>query len=187
MRIVDGKLIFINELPLEKYLLGVAESPESDHFEKQKAMAILARSYAAFYLKPENRKFPDAPFDLDDSPNHCQKFLGANFAARAPNWIRAVNSTENLVVKFRGELVKTPYFNSSDGMTRSAKTVWGWENAPYLSAVRDPAGTGGKLNGHGVGLSGTGAQKMATDGKKFDEIIHYFYRGVEIGKLNSAE
>ena len=181
-RVFDEKMIAINELNLQNYLRGVAESPESDAAEKQKAMAILARSYAAFYLKSENRKFENAPFDLDDSPKTCQKFLGANFARRAPGWIFAVNSTENLVVKFNGELIKTPYFNSSAGMTKSAKTVWGWENTPYLQSVPDPC-EAGILRGHGVGLSGCGAQKMASNGKKFDEIIKYFYRGVTIEKF----
>lgn len=35
-------------------------------------------------------------------------------------------------------------------------------------------------SGHGVGMSQYGAQGMALEGKKYDEILHYFYTGVEI-------
>ena len=38
----------------------------------------------------------------------------------------------------------------------------------------------GKGNGHGVGLSQWSAYNMATLGKNFDEIIKFFYRGVEL-------
>lgn len=34
--------------------------------------------------------------------------------------------------------------------------------------------------GHGVGMSQTGADSMAKEGKKYDEIIKHFYTGVEI-------
>ena len=38
--------------------------------------------------------------------------------------------------------------------------------------------------GHGVGLSGNGAEYMASQlGKKFDEIIKYYYKGVEIKNI----
>lgn len=34
--------------------------------------------------------------------------------------------------------------------------------------------------GHGVGLSQTGSDSLAKQGKKYDEIIKHFYQGVEI-------
>ena len=34
--------------------------------------------------------------------------------------------------------------------------------------------------GHGVGMSQTGADSMAKQGKKYDEIIKHFYTGVEV-------
>ena len=180
-RIFNGKLVLINHLPLEQYLQGVAESPESNHFQKQKTMAVLARNYAKFYLDPNHRKFPAAPFDLDDSPQSCQKYLGAGFSQRAPRWVQAVRETAGMVVTFQGKLIKTPYFHSSDGRTRSAQEVWGWADAPFLQSVPDPA-KGDTLQGHGVGLSGNGAQVLAENGQDFEQIIKYFFTGVEIEK-----
>jgi len=40
----------------------------------------------------------------------------------------------------------------------------------------------GKGYGHGVGMSQWGAQKMATDGKKADEIVTYYFKDVKVEK-----
>ena len=37
--------------------------------------------------------------------------------------------------------------------------------------------------GHGVGMSQYGAQSMALNGYKYDEILKYYYQGVEISKI----
>lgn len=37
--------------------------------------------------------------------------------------------------------------------------------------------------GHGVGMSQTGADSMAKEGKNFEDIIHHFYTGVEIKNM----
>lgn len=37
--------------------------------------------------------------------------------------------------------------------------------------------------GHGVGMSQTGADSMAKEGKSYEEIIHHFYTGVEIENM----
>ena len=39
--------------------------------------------------------------------------------------------------------------------------------------------------GHGVGMSQTGADAMAKQGSKYDEIIKHFYTGVELREVNS--
>lgn len=42
-----------------------------------------------------------------------------------------------------------------------------------------------KGNGHGVGLSQFGANAMAKEGKKYDEILKHYYQGIEIGKFEN--
>ena len=37
--------------------------------------------------------------------------------------------------------------------------------------------------GHGVGMSQTGADSMAKEGKNYEEIIKHFYTGVEISNI----
>ncbi|MBI5414296.1 SpoIID/LytB domain-containing protein [Candidatus Peregrinibacteria bacterium] len=181
-RVYEDQFIMINELPLEKYLRGLAEETDKTAKEKQKTMAILARSYALFYMQPENRKFPGAPYDGDDSPATFQKYLGYGYELRIPEFVKSVEETAGKVVTYEGKLIKTPYFSQSDGRTRSAEEVWGWTNTPYLQSVPDPYSEGLELKGHGVGLSGKGAEGMAQAGKTYGEIIKYFYKGVEIGE-----
>ena len=39
-------------------------------------------------------------------------------------------------------------------------------------------------NGHGVGMSQTGADSLAKQGYKYQDILKHFYTGIEITKLN---
>jgi hypothetical protein len=183
LRIMDNQVLVINELPLHDYLLGLAELPNNEQYEKQKAIAVLARTYALFYLDPQNRKFPGQPYDASDDPAIFQKYLGYNYEQRTPRFSEAVNETKGEVVTYQGKLVKTPYFSQSDGRTRSAEEVWGWLNTPYLQSVPDPYCVGMEKKGHGVGLSGYGARKAAEEGKNYVEIIKYYYQGVEVERM----
>lgn len=183
LRVYNGEFIVVNELPLEEYLLGLAETGSQTHSEKHKVMSILARSYAAFYMQPQNTKFPGAPYDGDDSPERFQKYLGYSYEVRNPQFTAAAKATTGLVVKYGGKLVKTPYFSQSDGRTKSAEEVWGWTDTPYLQSVDDPFCAGMEPRGHGVGLSGCGAEAAAQRGKTYEEIIKYYYQGVTIDKL----
>lgn len=182
-RVINSKLVTINELPLEDYLKGLAEVSNSSPYEKQKLMAIIARSYALYYLT-KAEKFPGLPYNLDDSPDVSQKYLGYGYEKRSPAFIQAVNDTQGMVVTYQGDVVKTPYFNKSDGRTRSAQEVWGWENTPYLVSVPDPLchNPEGKLAGHGVGLSGCGAEEAAKRGYSAEHILSYYYPGTTIEK-----
>lgn len=176
---VDGKLTVINELPLEDYLKGVAEISNSDPKEKIKTIIILARSYAKYY-RDIGQKFPGKPYHLNDDPNHTQKYVGHGLELRSPNIVAAVAETKGKIVTYKGKPVITPYFNQSDGRTRSAEEVWGWTTTPYLQSVPDEFCGTTELKGHGVGLSGCGATELAKTGKTAEEIIKYYMPGVEI-------
>jgi len=184
IRIINNDVIYINELPLEDYIKGLAEVSNNAPYEKQKTIAVLARTYARFYMEDANIKFPGMPYDGSDDPAIFQRYLGYGVEIRSPNFVKAATETSDQVVTYNGKLVKTPYFNQSDGRTRSAHEVWGWTNTPYLKSVQDPWSNGQTLNGHGVGLSGLGATKQAEEGSKFDEIIKYYYTGVSIEKMS---
>lgn len=183
IRAVNGAAAYINELPLEDYMRGLAEVSNDTPFEKQKAIAVLARTYARFYMDDAHRKFPGLPYDGSDDPAIFQRYLGYGVELRSPNFSSAVLATKDRVVTYNGKLIKTPYFNQSSGKTLSALEVWGWKDTPYLQSVSDPYCEGLKQNGHGVGLSGCGAEGMAKAGKTYDAIIHYYYQGVEIEEM----
>lgn len=172
----------INELPIEDYVKGIAEVPNSEPAEKTKAIIIAARTYALYYTSI-GKKFPGKPYDLDDNPEHTQKYRGYGYEKRSPNTVRAVNETAGLAITYNNIVALAPYFSVSNGKTLSANAAWGWTNTPYLVSVDDPYCKGMKQQGHGVGMSGCGALGMANAGKTYDQILSYYYRGITLKKL----
>ncbi len=145
----------VNELPLEDYLKGLAEVSNGDNEEKIKTILVAARSYAYFYSKPENRKFPGKAYDGSDNPDEFQKYLGYGYEKRSPNSSRLVEATNGQIITYNGESIKPWYFSESSGQTISAKdyclnrvkngtlpktTVC--QDIPYLQSVVDPGGVG---------------------------------------------
>ena len=179
----DNDLIVINELPMEDYVKGLGEVSNSEEYEKIKAIIVAARTYALYYIE-EGEKFPGKPYHLDDDPNTSQRYLGYGLEDRSPQVSKAVDATKGQVVTYKGDLVKTPYFSQSDGTkTKSAKTVWGWTNTPYLVSVSDYYCDASSFAGHGVGLSGCGAKGMAEEGRDYIEILTHYYTGIEVTDL----
>ncbi|MDP4007871.1 MAG: SpoIID/LytB domain-containing protein [Candidatus Peregrinibacteria bacterium] len=187
VRAIDSKLMVINELPLEQYLYGIAEVSNTDHVEKIKTLAVIARTYAKYYIDRRGTaevKFPGKPYDLDSSPDVSQKYLGYGLEKRSPKIKAGIDATRGEVVTYEDKIVKTPYFNTTDGTaTKSAAEVWGWKNTPYLVSVPDPLCESKTFSGHGVGLSGCGATAAAERGYSYKDIIKYYYIGVEIKDL----
>lgn len=184
-RIENGNLIIINELPLEGYLWGLSEEPDTEPYEKQRAFAIAARSYALYYLGNEQRKFPDKPYDGSDSPATFQAYAGIGFEQNNSNWVKAVKDTAGDVLTVNNKVIKVPYFSVSDGRTRSPSEA-GWKNFPHaeiFSSKKDPWCAGMSLRGHGVGMSGCGSEAQANEGKSAEEILEYYYPGTAIQSL----
>jgi hypothetical protein len=181
LRIIDNGLRFINELPIEYYMRGVAEISNNAGSEKIKTIMVAARTYAYFHATDaKDRKFPGKGYNLDDSPERTQKYLGYGFEKRSPNVVKALKETAGKIITYNDKVVVIPYFNNSDGRTRSAQEVWGWNDAPYLVSVSDSyCANPNQLLGHGVGISGCGSSGMAEAGFNHEEILKYFLKGVE--------
>lgn len=185
-RVIDGKLTLINELGIEDYLAGLAEEPDSEPWEKQRAFAIAARSYALHYVLSGQRKFPGKPYDGSDSPREFQAYGGLFFEEQNPRWVQAVRDTAGRVVTWQRRIVKAPYFSSDSGQTKSALEVWGWKDTPYLESKPDPWCSGMSNNGHGVGMSGCGAEGQANEGKTAEQILGYYYPNTHILSVEKA-
>ena len=166
VRNVDDELTLINELALEDYMKGIGEVSNGDPTEKVKTMMVIARTYASYYLT-EAEKFPGKPYNLDDDPNSSQKYIGYGYESRSPNVTAAALATAGEVVTYNGKAIITPYFTATDGnSTKSAESVWGWTNTPWLIPVLDSGcTTSTTFLGHGVGLSGCGATAMANSAR----------------------
>lgn len=182
---VDGKPAIINTLSLEDYLLGLSEEPDTEPFEKQRAFAIAARTYAAYYMDPAHRKFPGMPYDGSDSPAEFQAYGGRRFEDANADWREAVAATAGKVLTVDGVVIRAPYFSRDDGRTRSPAEA-GWKDFPHAEifvSKPDPWCEGMTMAGHGVGMSGCGAEAQAEEGKAAEEILVYYYPGTAITKL----
>lgn len=174
-----GSLVVINNLPLEDYLLGVvpAEMPSKWSYEALKAQAIAARSYAI-----ANRgKRASRGYDLKDTPED-QAYGGASSETATTN--NAVMETKGVVITYNQKVIPAYYSASAGGHTVNAGAVWN-KDLPYLKSVPS-FDEGVKKNGHGLGMSQHGANKMAQSGYNAYQILTYYYNNVKFGKLDPA-
>ncbi len=132
IRIRDGALFFVEELPLEGYVRGVleAEVPAGYPPEALKAMAVLIRTFA---LAHQDRHAKEG-FELCDL-THCQVYGG-----RQMNYLsfdEAVKATRGVTLGYQLKLAETPYHSTCGGHTSSFHCVFGGKPIPYLQGVSD--------------------------------------------------
>lgn len=175
----------INELPMEDYLKGLAETSNYSPLEFQKALITAARSYA--YHHWENPyKHAKGHFTLDAT--YDQVYRGYGNEVRVPKLTQASQATRGMIVHYDNEAVFTPYYSRSDGRTRSYKEVWGIYNGQdygWLQSVPAPYDAENKntLWGHGVGMACTDAIGMANDDYSWEEILKHYYTNITLKKL----
>ncbi len=131
----DGAL---QQMELTEYLTGVliSEMPGSFHTEAKKAQAIVARTYTLRRVSGTD-KHPGA---VCTDSRCCQGYVdpGRFENQETVRLARmAVESTENMVLTYDGELIDATYFSCSGGMTEDAVAVWG-SDVPYLQSVESP-------------------------------------------------
>lgn len=169
----------IEELPLEQYLRGIAETGNDSNYEFKKALIVAARNYA-YFVQSIGGKYE--LFDVQTGAAD-QVYRAYGSETIRPNLVRAVEETRGQMVTYGEEIVVTPYFSRSDGRTRAWTEVWGGKHKPWLVSVAAPHDTGKSLWGHGVGMSAEDALGWAVDGKTYDWILKYFYTGTTLKKI----
>jgi hypothetical protein len=177
-RHASGRVWAINELPMEQYLWGLAESSNASPMEFHKALAVAARSYAQWHLSNPGKYDHFTVGALND-----QVYKGYGMELRNPNFKAAAEATRGQVVYHDGKQVITPYFTWSDGRTRAWTDVWGGAHKPWLVSVEAPYDVGKNLYGHGVGMSAWDAIGRANAGASYDTILRHYYAGTELRKL----
>ncbi len=183
-----AKMWVINELSIETYLKGLAETTNASTVEFQKVMATAARTYALYHyqrgitfgLVGASTKHASDYYHID--AYYDQVYRGYNSEIRMPRLAAAVDATRGMTVTYAGKPVVTPYFSNSDGRTRDWTEVWGGSAVPWLKSVAVPQDIGKNLYGHGVGMSARGALLMVSEGKTWDTVLKYFYTGIELAK-----
>ena len=190
---ISDKLWIVNELPLEDYVNGIAETTSESHNEYLKAFSIIARTYAMYYIERGGKHIGE-PFHLKNSRNgngNDQSYKGYNFEIRADKIVLASRETAGKIITFNGKPIVAAYSSDSGGVTKSAcdvlsKTYCNSDFSYLSGGANDPDETVHDRNkmasSHGAGMSAVGALKMAENGTSLQNMIAHYYPGVEIIK-----
>src|SRR3989344_1701422 len=187
-----GKIWLVNQLPFEQYLRGIGEALNSDPPEYQKAFVIASRSYAMFHLQNGGKYGKEEIFHLNNSSSD-QVYKGYAWENYAPLLPEAVEATAGEVIKYNNKVARSVYSSDSGGITKNACSYFGKEfctpDYGYLAGgVKDPEGTVRRdaasiKASHGVGMSATGARRLAQLGKNYQEVLKYYYKDITIEKI----
>ena len=181
------------ELTLREFLYGAvaAEMPALYPEEALKAQAVAIRTFA---LYASSHPYHEDAL-LCGNPECCLAFSplaergevwGGQYEEFAQKIVAAVEETDGVVILYESRPVEAVFFAATDGRTRSAEEVWGAE-VPYLQSVESifdeefPNGP----KGHGVGMSQFGARQLALAGLSYEEILKWYYTGVEVARLSA--
>ncbi|MCF7834479.1 N-acetylmuramoyl-L-alanine amidase [Candidatus Gracilibacteria bacterium] len=175
-----NKFVVINDLPFSDYMKGIVETNDGESIEKNIVMSLVSKTYALFYMKNTHPNIPiGADYNAVDDADVFQKYVGAGLEITLKRWFMALKKTENKIITFDGYIPILPYFNCSMGFTYSAEEKRGWRDTPYLISNMDITKCSSFL-GHGVGMSGKGAEYWAKNGWTYEEILKYYYPGIKI-------
>jgi stage II sporulation protein D len=126
-----GHLFVTVTMSLEEYVAAVlmAESGDFENMESQKAMAVVARTYAMRFMGQHTKD----GFDFCDT-THCQVFgwKAANAAIHS-----AVDATHGEVLRYDGKLAQTFYHQNCGGTTAAAREAWPAVSEAYLTSHAD--------------------------------------------------
>ena len=131
----NGGLLVVNRLGVESYLRGVVPLEIGDRKAGEEAaveaQAVAARSYTYIHMNEAG----DRAFDMYGSVQD-QAYGGVD--AEKPMSDAAVNSTRDMVIKYAGRIINTPYHSTCGGSTAAVTEVW-WRqpDQPYLRPVSD--------------------------------------------------
>ena len=126
----EGKLLVVNEIPLEVYLAAVlgSEMMPSFHPEALKAQAVASRTYSL----RKRLETLDRPYDLG-STVLSQVYAGV--PREDPRTHAAVEATAGEVLVFGHEPIEAYFFSSCGGRTAGGDEALG-RPLPYLQSVR---------------------------------------------------
>jgi stage II sporulation protein D len=132
----NGGLLVVNRLGVESYLRGVVPleiggvAKPGDEAAVE-AQAVAARSYSYIHIADAGTRAFDMYGSIQD-----QAYGGVDAEQAMSD--RAVENTRNMVLRYAGRIVNTPYSSTCGGRTAAVKEVWWRRNdEPYLKPVSD--------------------------------------------------
>lgn len=133
VRRTPGGLAVINDLPVEEYLLGLAEVPSTWPAAALEAQVIAARTYAVRSMLVESSA-PHRQAGADICATQaCQVYDGVDRERRDAGgaWAAAVRRTAGQLLLYQGSPILAKYSSSNGGRSDPG-------GAPYLPLVEDP-------------------------------------------------
>jgi len=122
-----------DSMPLETYLLGVCEIPESWPMEALKAQVIAARSYALAYTNNGANEIC--------TTESCQVYCGE----KKGQWRTAVQETSGKVMTQGGTPIKAWFSSTHGGYIFSSGEI-GWNNTDWTKHANDFEGSVGSFD-----------------------------------------
>jgi stage II sporulation protein D len=129
----DGKLVAVNELPLEEYLVSVNSSEMDARCppELLKAQTVAARSTI---LATAGKHHRQEPFDLCNG-DHCQCYYGSVREGRESR--RAMEQTRGEVLVSDGHICDARYSKVCGGIMEANEHAWWGEPISYMRSGID--------------------------------------------------
>ena len=183
----DQKYVVINKLAFSEYMKWIVETNDTESSTKNEVMSLISKSYALFYMNPNNTH-PNIPaqatYNAVDDSRIFQKYVWAWLEKTLTKRYRALNKTENKLITYNNDVVILPYFSCSAWFTYSAKEKRWRTDTPYLKTRFDLGICKDKdFAWHWVWLSGLWAERRSKFGRSYQDIIKYYYPGVQIENL----
>lgn len=159
----SDRLLVINELPLEAYLVSVISSEMSAAAppELLRAHAIVSRSWLLAQMRSRDARIGGEPRGLESvsgdgsaielirwwdrenhadfdvcADDHCQRYQGIS-KAFSNEAFEAVRDTRGRVLMWGDEICDARYSKSCGGMTEEYRAAWEDRDVPYLQAIYD--------------------------------------------------
>lgn len=124
----QGRLVFIEEVALDRYLVGVLAREMGADWPAPAlaAQAVAARSYAASCWQERQ----DQPWQIEADENQDMAYSGLVADGRDGSLVQAVASTRGLVLIHRDQVVPAFFHASSGGRTESVRNRWPERRCP---------------------------------------------------------
>jgi len=178
----------VNELFIPEYLESLTVEGKIDEVtELYKAIMVANRSLAYHYAESGGR-YGEKPFDIMKNEGNLvyEPQLTKNIKNN-----KLLLSTRGEIVVYNDQPARTIYSSDSCGISKDARVVLGsfYNSFPYLwGGIYDPPGTDHQegcpdIQDHGIGMSVAGGRSLCDEGKKYSQILRYYYPGTYLNKI----
>ncbi|NIA22762.1 MAG: SpoIID/LytB domain-containing protein [Proteobacteria bacterium] len=133
-RVLSGKAVVINNVPIEAYLKGVVPyeigNLNIDKIEAIKAQAVAARTYVIRKLTNSRNKYYYVYNDIRD-----QVYRGVMENSNVVDM--ACDATRGIILTYKNKPIDAKYSSCCGGVTADARELWTDKKVPYLTPVID--------------------------------------------------